>query len=135
MRVVFDSNVLIRTLLNEYSFSGQAMLMSTGLHAEVLFSTSTIAEAIEVVMRPKFDRYLSREARQLFLEEYEANAFKTKIIRQIEACRDPKDDMYLELALSGKADCIITNDEDLLVLSPFENIPIISPKEFLERYS
>jgi predicted nucleic acid-binding protein len=49
-------------------------------------------------------------------------------------CRDPKDDMYLELALSGKADCIITNDDDLLVLRPFEKIPIITPKEFLERF-
>jgi hypothetical protein len=42
--------------------------------------------------------------------------------------------MYLELALSGKADCIITNDDDLLVLHPFEKIPIITPKEFLERF-
>jgi uncharacterized protein len=50
-------------------------------------------------------------------------------------CRDSKDDMYLELALSGKADCIVTNDLDLLVLNPFENIPIITPKEFLEKYS
>ena len=50
-------------------------------------------------------------------------------------CRDPDDDMYLELALSGKADCIITGDPDLLVLNPFENIPIITPKEFLDSIS
>jgi uncharacterized protein len=43
--------------------------------------------------------------------------------------------MYLELALSGKADCIVTGDTDLLVLNPFENIPIITPKEFLDRYA
>jgi uncharacterized protein len=36
--------------------------------------------------------------------------------------------------VSGKAGCIITNDEDLLVLNPFENIPIITPKEFLSLY-
>jgi uncharacterized protein len=49
-------------------------------------------------------------------------------------CRDRKDNQFLELALSGKADCIVTNDEDLLVLNPFENIPIITPKEFLSLY-
>ncbi|MBY0436414.1 MAG: putative toxin-antitoxin system toxin component, PIN family [Cyclobacteriaceae bacterium] len=134
MRVIFDSNVLIRTLLDEYSFSGQALLKASPLHAEVHISNSTIAEAIEVVMRQKFDRYLSRNARQLFLEVYEANASKEKITRQIKACRDPKDDMYLELAVSGKADCIITNDEDLLTLNPFEDISIVAPKEFLDRY-
>jgi predicted nucleic acid-binding protein len=42
--------------------------------------------------------------------------------------------MFLELALSGKADAIISSDPDLLILHPFENIDIISPKEFLEKY-
>lgn len=134
MRIVFDSNVLVRALLNEYSFSGKALNRSELLNADVLISTSTLVEAIEVVMRRKFDKYMSLSVRQLFLEEYEATSSKVKIIRQIKACRDPKDDMYLELALSGKADCIITNDADLIVLNPFENIPIITPKEFLDRF-
>lgn len=134
MRIIFDSNVLIRALLNEYSFSGQALKQSELSNARVLVSTSTLAEAIEVVMRPKFDKYLSPSVRQLFLEEYEATSSKVKITRQIKACRDPKDDKYLELAFSGNANCIITNDKDLLELNPFENIPIISPNEFLERF-
>jgi uncharacterized protein len=52
----------------------------------------------------------------------------------IKACRDPKDDMYLELSVIGQAEAIITNDKDLLVLHPFENILIITPKEFLSLY-
>lgn len=59
----------------------------------------------------------------------------TLLISNPVLCRDPKDDMYLELALSGKADCIITGDPDLLVLNSFENIPIITPKEFLDSIS
>lgn len=50
-----------------------------------------------------------------------------KIIHTVSICRDPKDNKYLELALSGKADCIITGDKDLLVLHPFDNIPILTP--------
>jgi uncharacterized protein len=54
--------------------------------------------------------------------------------QQVSVCRDPKDNMYLELALSGKADVIITGDNDLLILHPFINIPIITPKDFLDLY-
>ena len=85
-------------------------------------------------MRPKFDRYIPIDVRQLFLEEYELLGVKVKITKEVKACRDPDDDKYLELALNGNADCVITNDPDLLILNPFESIPIISPKEFLERY-
>ena len=41
------------------------------------------------------------------------------------------DNKFLELAFSGNADCIITGDQDLLVLNPFREIPIITPRKFL----
>ena len=49
-------------------------------------------------------------------------------------CRDAKDNKFLELAVSGKADCIVSGDADLLVLNPFRGIPILTPREFLTRY-
>ncbi|MEW6181847.1 MAG: putative toxin-antitoxin system toxin component, PIN family [Bacillota bacterium] len=54
-----------------------------------------------------------------------------EINERIRACRDPKDDMFLELAVSGAATCIISGDEDLLQLNPFRGIPIVKPDEFL----
>ncbi len=48
-------------------------------------------------------------------------------------CRDPKDNKFLELALSGMADFIITGDTDLLSLHPWRGIAILSPAEYLER--
>jgi predicted nucleic acid-binding protein len=52
----------------------------------------------------------------------------------IDACRDPKDNKFLELAVEAGAACIITGDKDLLVLNPFRNIPIFTPAEFLEKF-
>jgi len=52
----------------------------------------------------------------------------------IQACRDPKDNIFLKLALTGRADCIVSGDKDLLVLHPFRKIPIISASEFLLNY-
>jgi predicted nucleic acid-binding protein len=45
-------------------------------------------------------------------------------------CRDPKDDKFLNLAVVCEASCIITGDKDLLVLNPFQNIPVLTAAEF-----
>jgi putative PIN family toxin of toxin-antitoxin system len=45
-------------------------------------------------------------------------------------CRDPKDDNILAAAISGKVDCIVSGDNDLLVLNNFQNIPILKPADF-----
>jgi len=51
---------------------------------------------------------------------------------KISACRDPKDDQFLSLAVSGGATHIMTGDKDLLVLDPFRGIRILTPHDFLE---
>lgn len=62
------------------------------------------------------------------------NAFPIVVTHIIQACRDPKDDKFLELAKSANADCIITKDDDLLVLNPFEGITILNVTVFLNRF-
>jgi len=49
-------------------------------------------------------------------------------------CRDPKDNKYLELAVAANASCIVTGDQDLLVLNPFRNIPILTSADFLAQF-
>ena len=51
----------------------------------------------------------------------------------VHECRDPEDDKFLDLALSSKADCIVTGDKDLLVLHPFRGILVVTPRGFLEE--
>ncbi len=51
----------------------------------------------------------------------------------IRACRDPKDDKFLEVAVHGRADAIVTGDEDLLVLHPLRGIAILTPREYVEQ--
>ena len=51
----------------------------------------------------------------------------------VRECRDPKDDKFLELALDGQADLLVTGDEDLLALHPWRGIPILSPANYLAR--
>jgi putative PIN family toxin of toxin-antitoxin system len=56
------------------------------------------------------------------------------IVTQVDVCRDPDDNIILSLALDGKADYIVSGDKDLLDLSPFQDIPIIKPAEFLSMF-
>jgi putative PIN family toxin of toxin-antitoxin system len=69
-----------------------------------------------------------------FIENIITNAFTVEISEIITACRDPKDNMFLSLAVSASADAIISGDKDLLVLNPFKNIPILSPADFFEKF-
>jgi uncharacterized protein len=82
----------------------------------------------------KFDRYLSEEQREAFLIALVQSSTLVEVTKTITACRDPKDNMLLELAVSGKADVIVTGDTDLLVLHPFKKIAILQPEAFLTAY-
>ena len=55
-----------------------------------------------------------------------------QVSRAIRACRDPRDDKFLEVAVHGRADLIVTGDEDLLALNPFRGIAILAPAAYLE---
>jgi uncharacterized protein len=56
-----------------------------------------------------------------------------EVVQQVHACRDPKDDGFLEAAVNGRADVVITGDKDLLALDPFRGIAILTPAAYLAR--
>lgn len=93
-----------------------------------------MAEWVEVFTRPKFDKYISLEDRLNVIAVFETRAQLINITEQIIACRDPKDDKFLSLAVTANASCIITGDKDLLVLNPFQSIPIITPAAFFQHF-
>lgn len=84
-------------------------------------------ELADVPSRPKFDSYVSIEERQQFLHRLSRGAEFVPIIQVIRECRDPRDDKFLEVALNGRADVIVTGDADLLGMNPWRGIEISSP--------
>jgi uncharacterized protein len=127
---VFDTNVLLNAAMNTRSASHTAFLVALR-KGYIVYSETTLAELKEKIYLPKFDKYAPLSRRENFYYKFEAAAYPTRIICEIKACRDPKDDQFLELAKSANADCIITRDNDLLVLHPFEGIPILNVTHFL----
>ena len=132
LRVVPDTNMVVSAMLLPQSRPRQA-LEYVRRHGTVLASTDTLSELREVIRRPRFDRYLLEGQRREFMYDLEQDSELIPITHSVTACRDPKDDKFLELAISGNATHIITGDDDLLDLHPFRNIPILTPAVFLER--
>jgi uncharacterized protein len=129
-RVILDTNVLISRLLLPESTASRAVRRVLD-RAQPLVSDDTMTELADTLSRPKFDPYVSREDRRTFFELFARVAEWVTVTTTIRVCRDPKDNPFLELAVDGKADWIITGDKDLLELSPFQGTLIITPAAVL----
>ncbi len=79
-----------------------------------------------------FDKYVSEPKRLEFLLSLVEVAETVLVTQAINACRDPKDDKFLELAVAGHASHVVSGDADLLSLHPFQGISIVTAKMFIE---
>ena len=131
LRFVFDTNTIVSALLLKNSTPRKAFKRAFEI-GEILLSFAVIEELNDVFGRKKFNKYIQEQERIQFLVAFVQDATLIEISKQITICRDPKDDKFLELAVSGNATCIISGDQDVLVMNPFEKIPILTPREFLE---
>jgi len=131
LRFVFDTNVLISALLLPDSKPRQA-LDSALKRGKVLLSLATLAELYDVLGRKHLRRYIDEDDIQMFVAVLTRETEWVDVNEQITACRDPKDNKFLELAVSGRATHIITGDTDLLALHPFRGIQIVPPQVLLK---
>ena len=131
-RVVIDTNVLISGLLSASSTPAQAVDKAV-TKAQLVATLETLRELIAKVHSPQFDRYVHRERRDALLERVASLVEIIDVLQTIRASRDPKDDKFLEAAVNGRADVIVTGDKDLLDLNPFRGIAIVTPAAYLAR--
>ncbi|MDP3912814.1 MAG: putative toxin-antitoxin system toxin component, PIN family [Bacteroidota bacterium] len=133
MRLILDTNILVSAFIFKSETANNVVRISANKHT-LLFSESTFKELKSTLLKQKFAGVaeLSTISNFLFNLVRIGEFIEPKI--EITECRDPKDNKFLELAVAGNAACIVTGDNDLLVLDPFRNIRIITPKEFLDQF-
>jgi uncharacterized protein len=129
-RFVFDTNVLISALMFPQSMPRRAWNQArrTGV---ILASHDTLQELESVLRRRRLTAYISPAESTLFLTELARVVELVPITERVALCRDPRDDKFLEVALAGQADFLLTGDADLLTLHPFRGTAIITPTAYL----
>jgi len=92
-----------------------------------------ITEFIDVVNRPKFEKYFSKKDIARILNLFDQYGQLTDVKSDINICRDKKDNFLLNLSIDSKADYLITGDNDLLILEKIEHTRIINFTDFLKQ--
>lgn len=131
MRVIVDTNLWISFLIGKTLNGLENAVISNQVN--LLFSEELFAELLEVLQRPKFKKYFSSTAIEGLIALLYDHVEWVEITCQYEACRDRKDNFLLDLAVSGKANYLVTGDADLLVLNPFHDTEILTFRDFEDR--
>ena len=137
-RYIIDPNLLISAFLFPGSIPRQAFDRITE-KSSLLASDETYKEFAEVFILSKFEKYVPIVNRKKIIDDLRDLLTFSPVSITITACRDPKDNKFPELAVAAKSSCIITGDDDLLVLHPlsagqagFRGIPIVNANDFLD---
>jgi len=133
MRAVVDTNILVRAVIQPTGSVGPVLLRLRQGEYTLLYAWSLLEELVDVLNRPRIrDKYrLTGQDIQTVVSLILLRGEAVTPTERITACRDPKDDKFLEVAVAGEADVIVSGDEDLLALHPFAGIPILPPAAFL----
>ncbi len=135
LKVVFDTVVFVRALLNLRSVCGR-LVFAYQAQYQLYLSTPVVIEILRVLSREELVTKLERR-RNTYLE---AIAGLLESFRHAQAVdlatipptsRDPKDDKFLATALAAGADYLVSEDEDLLVLGEYQGIQIVNAATFL----
>lgn len=128
LRVIIDTNLWVSfviskkyNLLDNLLFSGKVRL---------LFSKELINEIHQTISKPKLKIYFVDNAIEKMLSAFEPFTDLVEVESIIRICRDSNDDFLLSLCKDGKANYLITGDNDLLVLKKFGKTKILTIKDF-----
>jgi hypothetical protein len=129
MRLVIDTNLWISSLFSEDLRQRLQSIIGND-QFYILASEELLEEIKNVVLRPKFQKFIKKEHIDLVMEILSKRLDIVEVKSLVQVCRDPKDDFILALCKDGKADFLVTGDNDLLVMKKFENTKIVSLSAF-----
>ncbi len=130
-RIILDTNLWISFLISNDFAQIDSLVQEKDI--TFLFSDESLKEFIEVVERPKFQKFFSSKDVEKLLDTFDQYAALVTITSEIDICRDPKDNFLLNLAVDGKADFLVTGDKDLLVIGMVKTTEILTFRNLVEK--
>ena len=132
MRLILDTNLLISAILSK-QLRQRLEPVIIEPETRLLICKELLEEFSQVIRRPKFENYVSTKQTNDYLAFLQQKFEVIEILSEVQVCRDSDDDFLLALAQDGKADYLITGDNDLLVLSQFGQTRIVNLTTFLQN--
>jgi hypothetical protein len=130
-KIILDTNLWISFLISKKLNSIDHLIENKKI--TLIFSDELISEFVEVVNRPKFENYFSKNDIEKILDYFDYYGKLITVKSDIKICRDKKDNFLLNLSIDSKADYLITGDNDLLVLEKIERTKIINFTDFIQQ--
>ena len=130
-RIVIDTNLWISFLITKDYKKLDGKIKSGEI--KILFSLESMEEFLVVADRPKFRKYFDKEDIEQLIDLFDVYGEIVDVKSNIEICRDAKDNFLLSLSKDGKANFLITGDNDLLELKKFGKTKIIKVSDYLKR--
>lgn len=130
IKLILDTNLWISFLISNNHTQLDNIIFKK--QAELIFSQELLEEFLDVVKRPKFCRFFSREDIEELLKTIQNYSIFIDVKSNVNLCRDKKDNFLLSLARDSKADYLITGDKDLLVLKSIDKTEILTITNFFK---
>lgn len=132
-KVILDTNLWISFLISKrYDFLDELIVKGK---IKLIFSQELIEEFLTVAKRPKFKKYFSDKNIKDLLKLFDKYGKLTKVITNINECRDPNDNFLLNLSIDSNVDYLITGDEDLLIIKEIKKTKIMNWTDFLKEFN
>ncbi len=132
-KVIFDTCILVSVLIYPKREIAKIFKKSL-LNYKVITSNAILEEIFDVITRKKFDQFRDIEERISWFNIYKRSVEINPVNIIINDCLDPKDNKFLELAVSSNADVIVSSDPHLLNMNPYKNIEILNISDFQKKY-
>ena len=132
IKAVYDTNIIVSGLLNSEGIPALLLDIATQREITLFISPEILQEYEGVLLRPKFG--LSKRVVKRFLRLIKARS-KTVKPKSLEfTLKDPEDNKFLECALAGKVDCLVTGNTRHFPFRSYKGIKVIAPREFWVVY-
>jgi putative PIN family toxin of toxin-antitoxin system len=131
IRLVIDTNLWVSFIISKNLNQLELLLFSNRLR--ILFSVELLKELEMTMLKPKLKKYFSENALEEMLDVFDPFIDFIDVKSKIKICRDPKDDFLLASANDGKADYLLTGDDDLLEIGKIDKTIILKFRDFIEK--
>jgi putative PIN family toxin of toxin-antitoxin system len=128
--IVLDTNVIVSGLLRPFSKAALILTLVADGIIQVAYDLRLLSEYRDVLNRPKFD--FAKENVEAFLTQVEQEGFLVSVKPLEIHLPDPEDEPFLEVAIAGRVEAIVTGNKRHFPRKQYEGVKILSPVEFLE---